>query len=34
VCARARNAADWLGETVLRRAVPLPGRLRLQRRAG
>jgi sugar phosphate isomerase/epimerase len=29
VCARARASADWLGEQVLRRAVPLPGRLRL-----
>lgn len=34
VCARARRSADWLGEQVLRRAVPLPGRLRLRRRAG
>jgi sugar phosphate isomerase/epimerase len=31
VCARARASADWLGEQVLRRAVPLPGRLRLRR---
>ena len=34
VCQRARRSADWLGEQVLRRAVPLPGRLRLRRRAG
>ena len=34
VCERARRSADWLGEQVLRRAVPLPGRLRLRRRAG
>ena len=34
VCARARVSADWLGETVLRRAVPLPGHLRLLQRAG
>jgi sugar phosphate isomerase/epimerase len=34
VCARGRIAADWLGETVLRRAVPLPGHLRLLQRAG
>ena len=31
VCERARRSADWLGEQVLRRAVPLPGRLRLRR---
>lgn len=31
VCARARASADWLGEQVLRRAVPLPGRLTLRR---
>jgi sugar phosphate isomerase/epimerase len=31
VCARARASANWLGEQVLRRAVPLPGRLRLRR---
>jgi sugar phosphate isomerase/epimerase len=34
VCERARRAADWLGEQVLRRSVPLPGRLRLRQRAG
>ncbi len=33
VCQRARRSADWLGEQVLRRAVPLPGRLRLRQRA-
>ena len=32
VAQRARASADWLGEQVLRRAVPLPGRLRLRRR--
>lgn len=31
VCQRARRSADWLGEQVLRRAVPLPGRLKLRR---
>jgi sugar phosphate isomerase/epimerase len=31
VCERARRSADWLGEQVLRRAVPLPGRMRLRR---
>ena len=31
VAARARRSALWLGEDVLRRAVPLPNRLRLQR---
>ncbi|MCU0964854.1 MAG: TIM barrel protein, partial [Burkholderiaceae bacterium] len=31
VCARARASANWLGEQVLRRAVPLPGRLKLRR---
>ncbi len=31
VAARARRSAEWLGEQVLRRAVPLPGRLRLRR---
>jgi sugar phosphate isomerase/epimerase len=31
VCERARRSADWLGEQVLHRAVPLPGRLRLRR---
>ena len=34
VCERARRSADWLGEQVLHRAVPLPGRLRLRQRAG
>ena len=32
VAQRARRAAEWLGEDVLRRSVPLPGKLR--RRAG
>ena len=32
VAQRARKAAEWLGEDVLRRSVPLPGKLR--RRAG
>jgi len=31
VCERARASADWLGERVLHRSVPLPGRLRLRR---
>jgi sugar phosphate isomerase/epimerase len=31
VAERARRSAEWLGEQVLRRAVPLPGRLRLRR---
>ena len=31
VAARARRAALWLGEDVLRRAVPLPNRMRLRR---
>ena len=31
VAARARRAALWLGEDVLRRSVPLPNRMRLQR---
>jgi sugar phosphate isomerase/epimerase len=30
VARRARKAADWLGEDILRRSVPLPGRMRLQ----
>jgi len=30
VARRARKAADWLGEGVLRRSVPLPGLMRLQ----
>jgi sugar phosphate isomerase/epimerase len=34
VAARARGSAEWLGEQVLRRSVPLPGRLRLRQRAG
>jgi hypothetical protein len=29
VSQRARAAAEWLGEDVLRRSVPLPGQLRL-----
>jgi sugar phosphate isomerase/epimerase len=33
VCTRARRSADWLGEQVLQRSVPLPGRLRLRQRA-
>ena len=32
VADRARRAADWLGETVLRRALPVPNMERLQRR--
>jgi sugar phosphate isomerase/epimerase len=32
VCERARRAAVWLGEEVLRRAVPLPNRMRLKGR--
>ncbi len=32
VAARARRAAVWLGEDVLRRAVPLPNAIRLKRR--
>jgi hypothetical protein len=31
VAARAARSALWLGETVLRRSVPLPGALRLRR---
>ncbi len=31
VAARARRSALWLGEDVLRRAVPLPNQIRLQR---
>jgi sugar phosphate isomerase/epimerase len=31
VAERARRAADWLGETVLRRALPVPNMERLQR---
>ena len=30
VARRARKAADWLGEGILRRSVPLPGAMRLQ----
>ncbi len=30
VARRARKAADWLGEGILRRSVPLPGMMRLQ----
>lgn len=30
VAQRARAAAEWLGEDVLRRSVPLPGRMRLR----
>jgi len=33
VARRARKAADWLGEGILRRSVPLPGAMRLQRAA-
>jgi len=33
VAMRARRAADWLGETVLRRALPVPNMERLQRAA-
>jgi sugar phosphate isomerase/epimerase len=32
VAARARRAAQWLGEDVLRRAVPLPNAMRLRQR--
>jgi hypothetical protein len=31
---RARRAAEWLVETVLRRALPVPNVERLQRTAG
>ena len=31
VAARARRSAVWLGEDVLQRSVPLPGRMRLRR---
>lgn len=34
VAERARSAAQWLGEDVLRRSVPLPGRMRLRQVAG
>jgi sugar phosphate isomerase/epimerase len=30
VARRARTSAEWLGEEVLRRSVPLPNRLRLK----
>jgi hypothetical protein len=33
VAQRARKAALWLGEDVLRRSVPLPNALRLKRHA-
>jgi sugar phosphate isomerase/epimerase len=33
VAARAKHAAEWLGETVLRRALPIPNMERLRRRA-
>jgi hypothetical protein len=33
VAARACNAATWLAEDVLKRSVPLPGQMRLQRGA-
>jgi sugar phosphate isomerase/epimerase len=33
VARRARKAADWLGEGILRRSVPLPGLMRLQKAA-
>jgi sugar phosphate isomerase/epimerase len=32
VARRARRAAWWLGEDILRRSVPLPGQMRLQMR--
>jgi hypothetical protein len=31
VAARARRAALWLGEDVLQRSAPLPGRMTLRR---
>ena len=34
VAERARRSAVWLGEDVLHRSVPLPGRMRLRRQAG
>jgi sugar phosphate isomerase/epimerase len=34
VAQRARRSALWLGESVLRRSVPLPNRMRLKRAAG
>jgi hypothetical protein len=33
VAERARRSAVWLGEDVLQRSVPLPGRMRLRRAA-
>jgi hypothetical protein len=33
VAQRARRSAEWLGEEVLRRSVPLPGAMRLKGRA-
>jgi sugar phosphate isomerase/epimerase len=33
VARRARRSADWLGEDILRRSVPLPGRMRLRAHA-
>ena len=32
VASRARRSANWLGEDILRRSVPLPGRMRLNAR--
>ena len=32
VAQRARRSAEWLGEDVLRRSVPLAGRMRLKER--
>jgi len=34
VAERARRSATWLGEDILRRSVPLPGRMRLDARSG
>ncbi len=34
VAERARRSATWLGEDILRRSVPLPGRMRLNARTG
>ena len=34
VARRAQRAAEWLGETVLRRALPIPNMERLRRTAG
>jgi len=33
VAGRAHRAAEWLGETVLRRALPIPNMERLRRTA-